>query len=167
MLGNVDSSESPNNPLIQNITDLDRRLVRRLRKASNEAWLDIDMPLPVLRALLAVERGWRMTPSEIADYLGVSRSTCSAMLDRLETDGLVGRAINPADRRQFFIDVTPAGRQVAERIDGHRRERLLEALQHLDRRDLETLATGLAALESALIALEAPSPEPAPIGRTR
>ena len=164
----MDSSQNNNNPLIQDVADLDRRLVRRLRKASNDSWLDIEMPLPVLRALLAVERAGRLTPSEIAEYIGVSRSTCSSILDALENDGYVERAINPADRRQFFIAATPAGRALAERIDGHRRGRLLEALEHLAPHELEALATGLAALDRALGALEVSQAEATPAaGRAR
>ena len=151
----MDSSEYQNNTVIQNITELDRSLVRRLRRGTSDAWLDVDIPLPALRALLAVERGGRLTPSEIADYLGVSRSNCSAILDRLETDGYVERAVNPADRRQFFIGATPAGHQVADGIDGRRRERLVEALQEMDPGELDALGTGLAALERALAHVEA------------
>lgn len=151
----VDSSELPNSIAIANITSLDRSLVRRLRRGSSDAWLDVDIPLPALRALLAVERGGQLTPSEIADYLGVSRSTCSAILDRLENDGYVERAVNPADRRQFFIAATDAGHAVADGIDGRRRERLVEALQHMSRGDLDALAAGLSALERALVHIEA------------
>lgn len=151
----VDSSEYQNSSAIKNITDLDRALVRRLRRGSNDSWLDVDIPLPALRALLAVERGGRLTPSEIADYLGVSRSTCSAILDRLENDGYVERAINPADRRQFFIAATAAGHAVADGIDGRRRERLAEGLRRMDSAELDALWTGLAALERALATIEA------------
>lgn len=141
--------------MIRDITEIDRSLVRRLRRGSNDSWLDVDIPLPALRALLAVERGGRLTPSEIADYLGVSRSACSAILDRLENDGYVERAVNPADRRQFFIAATPQGHAVADGIDARRRERLREGLLQMDEADLDALWTGLAALEQALAELEA------------
>lgn len=135
--------------------------MRRLRKASNDAWLDINLPLPSLRALLAIEREPGITPSELADYLGVSRPTASTILDRLEADGLLQRTVNTADRRQFLMSVTDAGRQTAERVDGQRRERLQIALARLPAGDLEALATGMTALEEALIALEKEAASPA------
>ncbi len=140
--------------LVDKAVDLDRRIAQRLRRATNDDWLDINLPLPSLRALLAIDRQPGVTPSEIAAYLGVSRSSASAILDRLEAESLLQRAINPMDRRQFFVSLTSGGQAIVERVDGQRRKRLREALQRVSAADLQALTTGIAALEIALAEME-------------
>lgn len=47
--------------------------------------------------------------SELADFLGVTASTMSLNLGRLESAGLVVRARDPADRRVMNVRLTPEG----------------------------------------------------------
>ena len=155
----MDSDEAQDSSIAR-VVNLDRRISQRLRRATNDSWLDISLPLPALRAVLAIDREPGITPSEIADYLSVSRPTASIILDRLEGDGLLQRTVNPADRRQFLMSLTSAGQVLVERIDGQRRHRLCEALERLSPEQLEALALGMDALESVLTALEAQDAKP-------
>jgi DNA-binding MarR family transcriptional regulator len=50
-----------------------------------------------------------LQPSELSEHLGVSRNTVSALLKGLEEQGLIERRLHPIDRRQFLINITPAG----------------------------------------------------------
>jgi MarR family transcriptional regulator, negative regulator of the multidrug operon emrRAB len=50
-----------------------------------------------------------LTPSEISEYLGVSRNTVSALLNGLEEQALIERALHPTDRRQFLIRLSSTG----------------------------------------------------------
>jgi DNA-binding MarR family transcriptional regulator len=56
---------------------------------------------------LGIDTG--LQPSELSKSLGVSRNTISALLNGLEEQGLIERHLNPTDRRQFLIRITPAG----------------------------------------------------------
>ncbi len=49
-------------------------------------------------------------PSELADFLGVSRNTISTLLNGLEEQGLIERHLHPTDRRQLLVCITPDGR---------------------------------------------------------
>ena len=51
------------------------------------------------------------TPGYLADALGLTSGSVTAMLDRLETMGLVARRPDPADRRK--IEVRPTGQAFA------------------------------------------------------
>src|SRR5689334_6739168 len=51
----------------------------------------------------------RATPTSIADQLGMSATTVSAMVDRLVQKGHIRRVPNPDDGRSYFIELTPAG----------------------------------------------------------
>jgi DNA-binding MarR family transcriptional regulator len=50
-----------------------------------------------------------LQPSELSEFIGVSRNTVSALLNGLEEQGLIERHLHPTDRRQFLIRITPAG----------------------------------------------------------
>jgi DNA-binding MarR family transcriptional regulator len=54
-------------------------------------------------------------PSDLSRFLGVSRNTISALLNGLEEQGLIERHLHPSDRRQFLIQITPEGLEMAHR----------------------------------------------------
>jgi len=61
-------------------------------------------------------------PTDMADAIGTGRSNVSKIVRRLEGAGLVGRMPDPEDGRQSVVGLTPAGRNVAERIVAVSRE---------------------------------------------
>ena len=66
-------------------------------------------------------------PASIRDLVrvfGIKQSTFTSLLDRLERDGFVRRAINPDDRRSFLIHITDEGTELAVRLN-----RLLKSLE--------------------------------------
>src|SRR5579859_1242484 len=52
---------------------------------------------------------------ELGDQLGIDRTTMVELIDDLESKQVVRRTRNPADRRSYFIVLTPKGRQVQKR----------------------------------------------------
>ena len=66
-------------------------------------------------------------PASIRDLVrvfGIKQSTFTSLLDRLERDGFVRRAINPDDHRSFLIHITDEGTELAVRLT-----RLLKSLE--------------------------------------
>ena len=60
---------------------------------------------------------------DIVDQLvGVSPSTLTRILDRLEHEGLVKRALNPIDRRSFRVSLTDRGSRIVADYNGHLEE---------------------------------------------
>lgn len=55
------------------------------------------------------DEGEGVTPTEIAQHLGVSTASVTGMLDRLRTGGLIAFAANPNDRRSKLV--TPFDRE--------------------------------------------------------
>jgi DNA-binding MarR family transcriptional regulator len=53
---------------------------------------------------------------EIANQLGIDKSTLVPLLDRLERDGLIVRATSDRDRRVRIPEATAAGRAIVERV---------------------------------------------------
>ncbi|SUA92973.1 transcriptional repressor MprA [Pandoraea pulmonicola] len=56
-----------------------------------------------------------VTPSYIADYFGVTRSTVTGLLDWLEKRALLTRTLNHDDRRSISLTLTDEGRNVLAR----------------------------------------------------
>ncbi|MFE9580938.1 MarR family winged helix-turn-helix transcriptional regulator [Nocardia sp. NPDC006044] len=49
---------------------------------------------------------------EVADLLGIDRTTMVALIDRLQTQAWVERRPHPADRRKNTVTLTPPGRAI-------------------------------------------------------
>jgi DNA-binding MarR family transcriptional regulator len=73
-----------------------------------------DLSLTQLR-VLGILRDRRIRMSELADHLGLDKSTISGLVDRAEKRGLVQRAPNPADGRAVDVFLTTAGTAFAGR----------------------------------------------------
>jgi DNA-binding MarR family transcriptional regulator len=91
-----------------------------------------------------------LSQQDLADLLGLEKSTVSRLVAGLESRGWVDRERDPANRRYTRLQLTDTGRQVARRIgaefaDHHRA--LLAALRPHER---EALVIGLTAVARVL-----------------
>jgi DNA-binding MarR family transcriptional regulator len=73
-----------------------------------------DLSLTQLR-MLGILRDRRVTMSELADHLGLDKSTISGLVSRAEKRRLIERAPNPADGRAVDVFLTAAGSELAGR----------------------------------------------------
>jgi DNA-binding MarR family transcriptional regulator len=80
----------------------------------NRVAAEHDLSLTQLR-VLGILRDRRIKMSELADYLGLDKSTVSGLVDRAEKRGLLQRAPNPADGRAVDVFLSTAGTELAER----------------------------------------------------
>jgi DNA-binding MarR family transcriptional regulator len=72
-----------------------------------------------------------MRPSELADITLRSTGGMTQIIDRLVSEGYVGRAPDPADRRRIVVTLTPKGRRLvvkAQRAYEAERDRVLGSL---------------------------------------
>ncbi len=53
----------------------------------------------------------RMTMSELSLSLEMDNSAATRIVDRLEKAGFVNRELNLNDRREFYVIITPSGRE--------------------------------------------------------
>ena len=138
-------STSAENELASRLRHAIARSARRLRQ---EAGTDLSPTLTA--ALSTIERFGPLTPTELAARERVQRPTVTRVACRLEEQGLVTRAPDPADRRSALITVTPAGRDVLEAIRTRKDAFLSERLEALGPEDRATLERAAALLEGML-----------------
>ena len=73
-----------------------------------------DLSLTQLR-MLGILRDRRVTMSELAEHLGLDKSTISGLVSRAEKRRLIERAPNPADGRAVDVFLTAEGSELAGR----------------------------------------------------
>ena len=57
-----------------------------------------------------------VSPSTLADKIGVKRATMTGLLDRLQQDNLVERKVHTGDRRKIEVRITDRGRQILDEM---------------------------------------------------
>lgn len=60
--------------------------------------------------------GRPLTHNEIGTELEVTPGSVTYLVDGLEKEGLARRTIEPADRRTVYVDLTPEGERVSEKL---------------------------------------------------
>ncbi|KQV08302.1 MarR family transcriptional regulator [Leifsonia sp. Root112D2] len=74
-----------------------------------------DLSLTQLR-VLGILRDRRLRMAQLADYLGLDKSTLSGLIERAERRGLVARTRNTEDKRAVDVFMTDAGHELAEKV---------------------------------------------------
>ena len=99
----------------------------------------------------------RQTVGEIASGLGVAMPTASELVDRLVEAGLAERAVNPENRRQVHVWLTPEAVALSTEVRGLRHAQLRAALARLAPAERPVFVRSLEALVAALRDQPAPA----------
>jgi len=103
-----------------------------------------------------------MGMTDLARHMGVTASTMSLAVDRLERQGYVAREKDPADGRRVRLRLTDAGGRIKEKDKVLDPDRLRAMLARLPPWELEDAVHGLALLAKAAKAMSAPAPRSTP-----
>ena len=87
----------------------------------------------------------------LATGLSISYPSATNMVKRLERRGLAKRQVNPNDKREVEVSLTEAGRELADRMERERLERLHGVLSRMEIGDRDALVRGLRAFVQAAI----------------
>ena len=128
-----------------------RALVRRFSLAERADMSCCGMTVAQAATLEALEHS-SLRLSELGRRLGITPSTLTRNLARLEERGLVVREIDPVDRRAQRVNLSPTGRVAA---DGARRQEEAFAGSVLSHLPTESVTDTLTALDQLLAAIRA------------
>jgi DNA-binding MarR family transcriptional regulator len=134
--------------LIQQIVE---DLARCQRPASAGVWKVLGLSHAQLGMLFMLRYHRQASPKQIADFLGVSKSAVSQLLDPLVDKGLVNRQNDPKDRRIIRLSLTPKGLQMLKKMHRLKFAGVRSALNSLDTKELNQLA-GLQSKVATLVA---------------
>ena len=104
--------------------------------------------------------GEPLTPSQISERMLVASASTTATLDVLERRDWIRRMPNPDDRRSTLVEITDAGRDVADRLLAGIRTLERDALDLLTSRERAQLLALLGKVLSRLAALSEDAPTP-------
>ena len=125
-----------------------RPALLRMSRAIRSQRVDTSLTLTYLSALGALVRDGAMTAGALANVERVQPPSMTKVIAVLEERGLVTRHLNPHDKRQAIIDITPAGRELLDtegaageawlashlaELDGDERAALARVIPILDR----------------------------------
>jgi DNA-binding MarR family transcriptional regulator len=77
-----------------------------------EALAPFDIHARDLGVLLAIDSNEPASQQQIAQRMGVDRTTMVAIIDALEAKGLIARRPDTEDRRRNVVELTPAGQDM-------------------------------------------------------
>jgi MarR family transcriptional regulator, organic hydroperoxide resistance regulator len=121
----------------------DRLVIIELQRATHAAGVrleellgEVGLSQGEIHVVALLADGAKHTVGELQRDLGHRPSTLSGILDRLESRGLIRRALNDADRRSFLISLTRSGRTAARTVIEALRMIEQGALEHVAARDI-------------------------------
>lgn len=136
-------------------------LIGPLRRALLRATLRFDglpdIPDAQVELLRAMSAKRSAAPGELADELGLARSTVSNLVKALTTAGLATRTLGETDARNVEIQPTAKARALLKRYDRASSELLARALQNLSAEDRRRIDAAIPALGRLRWALEDPA----------
>jgi DNA-binding MarR family transcriptional regulator len=157
-MGSVE--EAGRQQLVERIVALQAHIARLVESDRALAWLDVDLTIQQIKAILVLVRAGSLTAGQIGRELHVGFSTVTGLVDRLAEQGLVSRGEDPQDRRATRVVPTEAAFALVERLYAYRREAMQHLLEHVSSETLVKLADALADVERAAMASAAAAANP-------
>jgi MarR family transcriptional regulator, organic hydroperoxide resistance regulator len=113
-------------------------------------WKDLNLTGPQGMLLGTLAHNGEMKISDLSEKLGLSNSTVSGVLDRLEKQGLVERTRSEEDRRVVHVNLTPEFRKNAEQRFKDVERNFEEVVSKASTEELERILIGLETLKKLL-----------------
>jgi len=121
--------------LIQGIVES----VAKCQRPNLGTWQAVGLSHAQAGVLFLVLTHKKVTSKAIAEYLGISKSAATQLVDPLLDKGLLNRQIDPTDRRIGWLSLSPTGKQKLKELQKHKFAGLRSNLEVLSTTELRTL----------------------------
>ncbi|HVO86638.1 MAG TPA: MarR family transcriptional regulator [Candidatus Binatia bacterium] len=122
---------------IQNIIE---NMARCQRPAMTKAWQSAGLSHAEVSMLFMLYYHQNISAKQVAEYLGISKSAVSQLLDPLEDKKLINRSRSANDRRIVLLELTAAGRQSIKKVQKLKFAGLRSSLDNLTDSELAQMA---------------------------
>lgn len=123
--------------LIQEIIE---NLAKCQRPAFNSGWKATGLSHAQLGMLYMIFYHSEVSPKDIADFLGVSKSAVTQLMEPLVDKDLVNRRNDSRDRRIVRLSLSAKGKKFLGQLNKYKYAGIRSALGTLDTKDLEQLS---------------------------
>ena len=137
------TSSEPQHDQIREIIYLIRRLMQAGSLYTKELNKNYQVSAPQLNCLLVLHENGPLPPSRIAKLIMVKSSTVTGVIDRLEHKNLVKRTRNSPDRRVINIELTDAGKTLAQHAPPPIQQKIVDGLRRLPHDKMESITQNL------------------------
>jgi len=128
--------------------------IRRLIQASELYTKELNKKYQVsaaqLNCILTLYKYGPLSPSKIANHMMVKSSTVTGVVDRLEKKGLAERMRNSPDRRVITIQLTEAGKKLAQHAPPPIQQKIIDGLKQTETAKKEQIVRSLNVLTDML-----------------
>lgn len=138
--------EHADQQLIAEVQELIHTIAFGRVAAPPEVWLQTDLSMGQLCALLVLQHGGPARVGALASALHMSPNATTAVVDRLEAAGFAERAPDPQDRRAVLVQTSAAGAATVEQLMSAGTQQLGGRLRQMSLDDLLALQRGGTAL---------------------
>ncbi|TFH43517.1 MAG: MarR family transcriptional regulator [Chrysiogenales bacterium] len=137
-----------------------RRLMQAGYQYTKELNKNYQVSAPQLNCLIALYEKGPLPPSQIARQIMVNSSTLTGVIDRLEFKGFVTRTRNSPDRRVITIELTEAGKTLAQNAPPPIQKTIVDGLKRLTSDQLDQIIHNIGLLTHMLDVREFDSEHP-------
>lgn len=127
-----------------------KQVMHSIKQRMEHEFKDMRLTGPQGMTIGALTRHGKMKVSDLSEELGLSNSTVSGIIDRLEKQGLVERIRSEEDRRVVYVSVTPESKKQAEEHFKCLEKKLESMMNHATPQELDKILDGLATLVDVL-----------------
>ncbi len=117
--------------------------------ARSIAAVDETITLPQFRLLVILHTRGPLKHATLSEFMGVTPSTATRMVDRLVSIGMLTRRASPTSRREILIDLTTDGDRVVRQVTAHRRRDIARIVARMDAGTRQGLIDALTAFADA------------------
>ena len=125
-------------------------IFRRLNATAGEAASRLDLSMSQAEVLTYLSDNGETTMGELSDYVCVSLSAMTGVVDRLVQKGAVSRDRDEADRRVVKVTLTQEGKRLAAEVAQVKKVQAVAVLGALDESDRKQLLGIMAELAENL-----------------
>jgi DNA-binding MarR family transcriptional regulator len=127
-----------------------RRLIQANELYTKELNKKYQVSSAQLNCILTLYEYGPLPLSKIARHIMVKSSTVTGVVDRLEKKGLAERMRNSPDRRVIIIQLTEAGKKLAQNAPPPIQQKIIDGLKQTEKTKIEQIVTSLNMLTSML-----------------
>lgn len=128
---------------ISQIISLNRNINRTLRHEFHGLMQDSGFTFPQLSVISILAKNGEQKVSDISEKMGLSDSTVSGILDRLEQKGIIERKRNKDDRRVVKIYLSKGSQEICQEFHRKREEYFTHLLKELSEQEINDIIKGL------------------------
>ena len=125
------------------IINLNKNVNRSLKHKFHHLIQDSELTFPQLSVISMLEKYGEQKVSELSEKMGLSDSTVSGILDRLEQKGIIRRERTKDDRRVVKISLTKKSQKFFNDFRQKKEEYFTQLLKRLSDQEIKDIIKGL------------------------